>query len=213
MEKKLEDFVKAARVLSGIDDLADTTPIVLHRTNPAISKTSLFVIGNLEPNQMVLPLNVIWLNFDASSIYYQKALQRQSKDPDSNGIFAHTWKELYFYADAFVTQFYDDEDREAIDDTVRIPVASTGEFGLVKLKENPPEGEDPHVILANDSRLTDARTPTEHNHSEIPATLLAHSAGYVKIINSSDIEDGSVIMALNDTEAEWHRLQLSDIKE
>lgn len=210
MEKRLEDLMKAFYVASDIENLDGSTPILMRKSNPSINKTVSFICSVVEPTQMVLPLNVVWFNFDKSSKYYNTALKRVSKESPSSGEFEHTWKLLYYYDEAMEAQFYDQEDQDAIGGSQKVSVATMETFGIVMLHENPAEGEDPRVILDTDPRLSDARTPTEHDHDEKPATMLAHATGHLTIVDSEPVI-GATIIAKSATECEWRQLRDTDI--
>lgn len=211
MEKRLEDLMRAFYVASDIENLDGSTPILMRRSNPSINKTVSFICSVVEPTQMVLPLNVVWFNFDKSSPYYNTALKRVSKEVPESGEFEHTWKALYYYDEAMEAQYYDEEDQGAIGDAQKVPVADMETFGIVKLYENPAQGEDPRVILDTDARLTDARPPLEHDHAEKPATMLAHATGHLTIVDSAPVI-GATIIAKNATECEWRKLKDTDIE-
>lgn len=210
MEKRLEDLMKAFNVASDIENLDGSTPILMRKSNPAINKTVSFICSVVEPTQMVLPLNVVWFNFDKSSSFYNTALKRVSKEAPESGEFEHSWKPLYYYDEAMEAQYYDEEDQGAIGDAQKVPIADMETFGIVKLFENPSEGEEARVILDTDARLSDARAPLEHMHDEIPATMFAHSTGHLTMVDSAPVI-GATIVAKNATECEWRKLKDTDI--
>lgn len=210
MELRLQKLVEAMEIASDIDALADGASILMRRTSPAINKTIAFVCSSVEPNNMVLPLNVVWLNYDKNSPFYRQALKRKSKDADPVTGFNNTWEVLYYYEDALEAQYYDEEDQDAIGQAQKVPVASVDEFGIVKLYENPPQGEDPIVILDDDPRLSDPRTPKEHTHAEVPASILSHSTGTI-VINDGEPQVGMALVAKSATAAGWRKLTSADI--
>ncbi len=209
MELRLQRLVEAMEVASDVGALDDGVPILMRRTNPAINKTVAFVCSSVEPNQMVLPLNVVWLNYDKNSPYFRTALKRISKEQSEE--FVHTWKPLYYLDEALEAQYYDEEDQDAIGGSQKVPVASTEEFGIVKVFENPEAGEDPIVILSDDPRLSDPRIPTDHTHPEIPAEILKHSTGTINITDGTP-EVGMTLVASSATQAGWRKLTSDDIE-
>lgn len=211
MEKRLQDLIFALKVASDVENLDTATPILMRHSNSAINKTVAIICSEFEPDQMVLPLNVVWFVFDKQSQYYNMALKRTSKDPDPNGEYTHSWKLLYYYDECMEGQWYDEEDQGHIGDAQKVPVATTDVFGIVKLHENPPEGEDPHVILDDDARLSDARPPLDHSHAEIPASMLKHSTGTITIADGSP-EIGMTIVAEDALAAKWRKLTEDDIE-
>ncbi len=211
MEKRLEDLMKAFFVASDIENLDGATPILMRKSNPAINKTVSFICSVVEPTQMVLPLNVVWFNFDKSSPYYNTALKRVSKEAPESGELVQTWEALYYYVDAMSAQYYDEEDQGAIGDSQKVPIADMETFGIVKLFENPEDGEEARVILTSDDRLSDPRNPLEHSHVEIPASMLAHSTGHLTIVDSAPVI-GSTLVASSATECSWRKLKDTDIE-
>lgn len=209
MEKRLQDLIGAMRVASDVENLDSATPILMRKSNPAINKTVSIICSEVEPHQMVLPLNVVWFVFDKASPYYMTALKRTSKDQSTQ--FNHSWKPLYYYAEAMEAQYYDEEDQDSIGNSQRIPVATTEEFGIVKLFSNPPTGQDPVVVTSFDSRLTDARDPKDHTHAEIPAEILEHSTGQITIADGTP-QAGFALVADSATAASWRRLTTNDVE-
>ena len=214
MERKLEEFIAASATVTDVANLSPDMPKILRITSPAINKTITFVVSVIEPHQMVLPLNVVWLCFDATTNRYEKAFGRISKEASADTPdLMHTWKELYFYEEAMGEQAYDAVDQAKLGDMVSVQVATTDSLGVVALASAPPEGEEgmPRVLLEGDPRMTDAREPLEHSHTEIPATILKHESGQVTIVNGTATE-GFAIVADSATSASWKKIKQADLQ-
>lgn len=211
MELRLQTFIDAIGITSDVDNLSKDTPQVMRRLNAAIQRTSTFVVAIEEPDNMILPLNVIWVCFDSTSKYYKQALKRKSKDADPSGDFTHTWEVLYFYQDIWEEQVYDAADQASLTN-IQIPTgATTSKLGLVKLSHAPADALLPVVVVEGDPRLSDARTPKPHSHAEIPATMLQHSNGVVTIANGQPAV-GKVLKATGNDSATWDHLTQADIQ-
>lgn len=208
MELRLEELIGALRTSSGIDNLSNDTPVILHHTNPLTLKTVTIVCSVDEPVNLVLPLNVNWFNFDPTSQYYLKALKRSSKD--AAGDYDNTWDLVDTYDPIWEDQFYDADDTDAIGSGSASGPASTTTAGLVRLSAEPQNPGTPVVVVEGDPRLTDARPPTAHSHAEIPATVLQHASGTVTISGGTPA-DKSVLVADGPTSATWRQLEQSDI--
>lgn len=212
MEKRLEDFVLAVGVTSDIANLDSTVSQVLYKNNPSIAKTTTFVIGKNEPHDMVLPLNVVWLDWNTGSATYRHALVRESKAVDPKGKYEHTWRVLYFYDEIWADQEYDETDGEAISNGDAPGPATITELGLVRLA-TPWSGDGyPAALVDTDPRLTDARTPLPHTHPEKPAVSLAHDSGSVVTITGGVPSEGAVLMATSSTAAGWAKISEEDLQ-
>ena len=211
MELKLQNFIDAMGVTSDVDNLSQDTPQVMRRENTAIQKTSTFVVSILEPVGMILPLNVIWLCYDATSGNYKSALKRVSKDADPGGAYTYSWEVLYFYDDIWLDQAYDAEDSDKLSNAVIPAGATTSTLGLVKLSTPSTTPGMPIVVTEEDERLSDPRTPKAHSHAEIPATTLQHANGVVAI-NIGEPAIGKVLMATGPGSAGWAFLTADQIQ-
>lgn len=212
MEKRLQDFVLAVGITSDIANLDSTAPQVIYKNNPSIAKTSTFVIGKNEPHDMVLPLNVVWLDWNPNSPTYRHAKVRESKDADPSGTYVHTWRTLYFYDEIWTDQAYDQEDSDAISNGEAPGPATITELGLVRLATAWTGQGYPAVLVEGDPRLSDPRVPKDHTHPEKPATSLAHDSGAVVTITSGTPEAGAVLMATSSTSAGWAKIREEDLQ-
>lgn len=195
MESKLESLINLLEDVSEIRDQSEDSPIVLRHTDTATNRTVAIVCSQVEPINMVLPLNVVWICFKPESTLYRQALQRTSKDP---GIFAsegisQSWDVLYFYDDVFAQQTYDPDDLTLVG-VGSVPYASVAGLGKVRLSTDPLDPDAPVAIVEGDSRLADNRAPTAHTHTEVPATMLAHGTGHANIIDSIPVLNAALAM-------------------
>jgi len=211
MELLLQRYIAGLEVVSDAANLSEETPQVMRRTNTSIGKTSTFVCALKEPWNMILPLNVIWIDFNPNSSTYRHALKRVSKDADGlNAEYNHTWEVLYYLENIWDEQFYDTDDLSSIGSGETAGAASTTEMGIVLISHDAPDGSTPVAVVQGDPRLDDAREPLPHEHAEIPATELQHATGVVAISNGTPAV-GSVLKATSSTSAGWGKLMAADI--
>ncbi|SBV38295.1 hypothetical protein BN7874_126 [Phage NCTB] len=109
MGLQLQDFADRCVSIAEGRGLADNYPITLSVKENANSVETLVVVSYSEPYNLVLPLNVTWIDGDPDSEDYKGAFKRSSKA--SSGGFNHTWVELDAYAAIFdPPQYYAVED-------------------------------------------------------------------------------------------------------
>ena len=109
MGLQLQDFADRCVSIAEGRGLAVNYPITLSVKENADSVETLVVVSYSEPFNLVLPLNVTWIDGDPASEDYKGAFKRSSKA--SSGGFNHTWVELDNYADIFdPPQYYAVED-------------------------------------------------------------------------------------------------------
>lgn len=200
MELKLEKFVKALEVTTNIHT-QNLSPVIVRITDKDSGVTTVFCCGYQKPRYVVLPVQAIWIDFDPASDGYQVAHRRLSKGatPDTD-----VWAPIYFYADAFPEQTYSPDDLALI--SVALPSPATDVavgIGLLSV-------ESPAVVLADDTRLTDARDPLPHMelHPETPATMCGQQqqpiADSVPVVRAALVSDG--------TQYNWRRLREQDLE-
>lgn len=210
MELRLEKFIDAAEIIGNMGDLNNETPVVLRYQDPESLRTITFVCSQVEPTRMVLPANVVWVNFDRNSIYYKQALKRTAKTSGSHAEFDHSWELLYFYADVFSTQYYDPADLADLDDE-RVGYATVSDMGIAKLSTVPTNSEQPRIISEGHYTLTNDRDPTDHSHPEKPATKLKTVSSFVTIISQPTPMIGMALVCDSHLTASWRRLTESDV--
>jgi hypothetical protein len=187
--QKLRDLVE---YVGSYTDIANANgPRVVRKTNPTLNQTTTIVASSTEPTSLILPLNVLWINFDNTGSYYKKVFRRDSKSPDPEGIFTQSWIEVTQYEDLWDAQYWD-----PLDDILPTTgEAGTGNLGIVRLTVAPTNPEDPIVITEGDDTLTNSRDPLPHDemHSEIPATRLATTGDAVVISSGSPATNAGMI--------------------
>jgi hypothetical protein len=212
MSSKLANFIKNVAFVSDIKNLDDNNTITHRLSNAIAAKMITIVVSKREPHDMVLPLNVIWLNFDPTSRHYNKALRRKSKT--AKAPYHHTWEEINDYDKLFSEdQFYDSTDTALLTGGFTVSNASKTTKGIARLSVAPASATDPIAVGDNDPRLTNARTPLEHweMHADEPAKFLKTATGAVTINTSSSPNPGMALIAKSATEAEWRYITAADI--
>lgn len=209
-EKKLESVRDALRVISDVQNMDETNPIVTRVSNSTVRRVQTVVCAVREPFNEVLPLNVVWFDFDPLSPYQIR--RRVSKDADTLNGTVHTWEEIDTMAQFEEDQFYDDEDSTILAQDDPVPAASTTVLGVARLSVAPVNAAKPIVVGEGDSRLSDARKPKDHEHSEKPATSLKTKSGVVSISNSPAPVVGATLIADSNGNAVWRQLTSADIK-
>lgn len=212
MERRLQQLIGDFERVSNIRNLDDNNPIVMRISHPTNASVHVIVCSLREPHELVLPLNVTWFVYDPMSSLFRTALRRESKQPDTDAGFNHTWRTVTTYNEVFVDQYYDAIDTEQLSDNSGPPAAQTDVPGIARLSYPAEVPSNPQVVVEGDARLSDARTPLAHTHPERPAQQLRTSEGVVTIEGSGAPEAGSVLVATSPTTAEWRRLRTSDIR-
>lgn len=188
----LSDFIDNVAVYTQIQQ-TDGSPRIVRRTNPTLveDSTYTFVASAVEPHALVLPLNVVWIVFDSSRPDYRYVYRRDSKNPDPDNGFEHTWVRITEYDALWEGQFYDPEDGGLSAN----PEAQDNLIGVVRLSVASSSPGDPIVITEGDPTLSDARIPLAHDemHPEVPATRLATTGRAVLINNGQPVEGGGML--------------------
>lgn len=210
-EKKLESIRDSLRIVSDVQNMDDTNPIITRISNTTVRRVTTVVCAVREPYNEILPLNVIWFDFNQNSPYYNSARRRVSKQANSAQGTVHTWEVIDTMAEFEVDQFYDDEDSEILNTQTPLPLANTTTLGVAKLSVAPTNAANPVVVGEGDPRLTDAREPLDHTHPEKPATQIQTRTGVVTIKNSSAPVPGATLFATSPTSAVWRQPTSNDI--
>lgn len=212
MEKQLVEIRDSLRVLSNIQNMDDTNPIIHRISNSTVRRVHCDVAALREPHQEILPLNVIWFDFNPASPYYGAARRRVSKQADAAAGTVHTWQVIETMAEYEVDQYYDQEDSDLLSQNDPVPPATTTVLGVAKLSVAPKVGSVPVVVGEGDPRLTDARKPTEHTHAEKPATMFKTKNSTVSISDSPTPVVGATLVSNGSGKAVWRQLTSSDIQ-
>lgn len=208
-EKQLENIRDSLLVLSDIQNMDAVNPIITRMTNSTVRRVQTVVCAVREPFNEVLPLNVVWFDFDPLSPF--KIRRRVSKNPDVSTGTNHTWEEIDTMAQYNAEQYYDAEDSAILAQNDPIPVATISRLGVARLSVAPASVSTPIVVGEGDPRLTDARKPTDHTHAEKPATELKTKSGVVTIGNSSAPVIGATLISTGNATAVWRPLTSTDI--
>lgn len=211
MERKLNQLIENLEAISDLRNLSDTNPIVTRLSNPTIAQVTAIVLSSVEPHLLVLPLNVVWINFDPASQDYKKPLKRVSKGHVPGSPYLHTYTEVLSYDSVFEPQFYDQADTLLLTGTDAVGPATTTELGTVRLSSTPLDPINPVVVAEGDPRLTNARAPTAHGHPQLPATAIKTLTGQVLINTANDPQVGHVLITDSNNSAVWRRLTESDL--
>lgn len=211
MESKLDTLIKTLEFLSDIKEQSEDTPIVMRHTDTATNRTVAIVCSQVEPINMVLPIDVVWICFKPESNLYRQVLKRTSKDA---GIFAsegitQSWDVLYFYEDVFQAQTYDPEDLTLIGISP-VPFATVVDAGKVRLSADPLDPDAPVAVVEGDPRLSDPRVPNAHTHPEKPATMLSHATGHSSILDSVP-EVGKALLHDSSGNLIWRKINENDL--
>lgn len=210
MELRLQKLIDNLITISKIQEIDSNNNIVVRLSNTIAARITVVVCSVAEPNHMVLPLNVAWLNVDTSSAYYKKILIRSSK-ANADGFF-NTWEEAFYYNDVMGSvQYYDNADKLLLNEASTVGDASPTTKGIVQLSVAPSAANSPIAVGEGDPRLTDARTPTAHTHPLLPARAIKSASSVVTLDTAIAPAAGQVLMAINATSAHWVTLTASDI--
>lgn len=212
MEKQLVDIREALRVISNIQNLDDTNPIVHRLSNSTVRRVHCDVAALREPYNEILPLNVIWFDFNPQSAYYNTARRRVSKEPDARAGTTHTWEVIETMAEYEVDQYYDQEDADLLAQDDPIPAATVTTLGIARLSVAPKDGAAPVAVGEGDPRLTNPRKPLDHTHPEKPASILKTKTDTITIGNSPTPEVGATLVVGAGKNAVWRKLTSTDIQ-
>lgn len=211
-ELRLDQLIDDLEGLSNLQNMDALNPIVVRISHPTNRTVAVIACAQKEPSTLILPLNVIWVDFDPLSSNYRKALRRVSKTQDKVEGRDHTWEIVETYAEVFAIQVYDEEDTALLTTQNPVPAASVSVMGVARLSVDPAVSSNPVVVAEGDPRLSDARAPTAHTHDEIPATQLKTANGIVTIGGSEAPVAGATLVATGSNSAVWRKLTTSDIQ-
>ena len=209
MELKLQNLITQLTTISNIQEMDTSNAVAVRLSNTIAAKIYVIVCAINEPTNMVLPLNVAWLNLNPTSLHYSKILVRTSKDASSE--YTYSWSEVSYYADVFVDQYYDDADTLLLTESSNIGNASDTVKGITYLSVAPADATKPIAVGDNDPRNSDARTPLPHSHPLLPAVALQTMTNVVTVNTGAAPVAGQVLYATSPTTAVWHTLTAADI--
>lgn len=171
MTTKLEQFIIDTLYIAGLRNVDPVNPVTLGRYSPD-RKKYLVTVGYLEPSFSQLPYNLLWVPYDKDHIMYGKVLRRTSNQPSEG--YKYTWEIIQDYDDLWSKEQYYENVTEVStivtgQDWSGVTEATFIKSGTVILKE--PQSQQ-KVIHTDDSRLTDTRVPTAHDHPDYPRTMV-----------------------------------------
>ena len=223
MELKLKKLIDNVVGIANLQSLDSTNSIVVRLSNSYTAKINVFVCSFYEPLDLILPINVTWINSNPSSQFYMQALVRVNKTNVAGDNFTHQWRVATQYSAVMAEQTYTNEDSVLLANSASIGFATATKQGLVKLSCKPGtthvvDGVDvdlPIAVGINDYRLTNKREPTEHVHAPVPATLFATSGTLnieIQELAASETNLGKVlkIISVNPPKAAWVSLVAAD---
>ena len=199
----------AASLLSVTGFMDDTSKDqIVRQINPTLNMSCTHIIASQEPVGVVLPMNVIWLCMDVSSVFYRKFIARKSKTP-ANG-FQNTWEEVLNFNSFWAPQYYDPADLAGGSD---IPNASVDEYGIARLTTEPATVGRPTFVSVTDPRNTDTRTPLPHDEMHAEKPLVDVKTVQDKVNMDAAVGDnGSTFIADTSVKASYGHLIASDIR-
>lgn len=210
IDKRLMTFAESARQIAILRGVASNNPVVLRMTTPISGNISIVVCSLEEPVNAILPVNVLWIDLNPSSMRYLKVYRRLGKTGGSNGL-VHRWEMLSSYLHLNDAQTYDSEDLSKIQASISFGPASYANMGIVRLSTPAATASDPIAISDTDPRLSDARNPLPHTHALPPVTAIKTATGVVNISQAIPPAAGKVLIATSATTAEWRQLVHTDI--
>lgn len=170
----LANFIDECLGIATANGLSPTEPVLITIKSGTTGVQATVVCAYSEPHNLVLPLNVTWIDSDPASPDYKDAYKRVSKDPV--GQMLNTWEEVLTYDDIFEPpQFYDDDD---------LPIVEAREADVQKaishVDENVLSG-DPHQarfytdlrINSVNAAIQEAVNKNNHNYELILALMTA----------------------------------------
>jgi hypothetical protein len=109
MGLKLEQLIDRCMEVALGKGLSRENPITLKIAEPLKNTNTLIVVSYDEPHDLILPINVTWIDADPSSSDHKVGFKRESKVPAEG--FYNTWVEVQTYDQVFSPpQFYSSED-------------------------------------------------------------------------------------------------------
>lgn len=99
MGVRLNQLIDRCLEISGGRGLSESKPIVVKIKEPTLFRETLIAVAYDEPHELILPLNVTWIDANPNSVDYFKAFKRVSKTP--SGGFNNSWDEVNTYEEVF----------------------------------------------------------------------------------------------------------------
>lgn len=160
------------------------------------------VIWNREP-EGDLPSNVLWLFSEPYSSKHLNLYRRVSLQP--TGGHANTWEKVFDYDSVWDMQEYLEPPKP-----ISFEIATPSVLGLCRLS-CPSDNDIPEAVIDTDERLYDPRIPTEHDHLEKPATMLATRSSQVDF-NGESVK-GSVLRSPDGKHFSYTKINYSEVQD
>lgn len=219
--QRLTSYINQVYAIADLRNLARENPIPV-RYQLENGEILIVVVSHMEPNNVTLPFNVLWIVADPESVDFMKMFRRISAFPE--GLYRNTWQQIHTMEQALIeAQYWDLSDGLVIGEAEvpQVGAATVDVRGLIKLnREYPTDPSRPVVVETADPRNSDARPPASHEHPLQPVTIM-HGAGgieeyLVKIATINDPVAGDVLVQTTvdqdgNAVALWRKPALSDL--
>lgn len=207
MDTRIIDYLAALSELSRVEADNIQVHIPTKRTTSITGKTVIIVVSQSEPHDIPLPDNVLWACYDKVSPMYKKLYKRTSFD--STLMTENTWQQVTDYEAIWETQTYVEGGGSP---STGLGLATTTNLGIVTLASAPLDSSYPEVVVIEDSRNTDTRTPLPHEemHENKPAEAWVHSSGET-ILVAGQAPDTSIMLGTSTGPVYYAQLTRSDI--
>ena len=196
MDAQLTQQVATLLRLAQLRGVNPAKPVTLQLYPDAAStKAFIVVVSFTEPTFSEIPYNVMWLNPHPSSPYYKQLLRRTTHVSD--GVFRGTWQALdtieQMYSLDQVYRFVVENPSDIGLDVgdLTVPHATNRVMGIVKLKT---AQADAVVVSSSDPRLSNKRTPTDHDHNDYPRSKIKINAAQYAVVIGNSPTEGSVLV-------------------
>lgn len=213
MDARQTKFVQALTEFSQVEVLTPAKPVIVKRTNSVLGKTNFFVCSKTEPFNLKLPMNVMWVDYNRTSLRFKRVLKRVSKDPDPLYGTQHTYVAVMSFDDMWFDHFYDQGDEP----TGIYDLATVDQIGIFTLSRTPDLNEEnPVVVSSSDPRNTNKRVPLPHDgmHEEIPARMLRTSnSNKIVNIDNGDAEANFSLIANQLGNSAYRKLHVTEVHE
>lgn len=156
------------------------------------------IVSMTEPSFSEKPYNLIWIDANTGSPQYMYVLRRTSAVSDGNH--RGSWVTVNDYAALFnQKQFFRFVVENAGDlgievGDLEIPHATTSRLGNVVTKDEPESTAETVAVSSSDTRMSNARYPTNHDHPDYARTMIRLNAtAFVEVASSNEPQEGYVL--------------------
>lgn len=168
------------------------SPVLFRQFNAVLNFNYVVMLSSAEPVNRVLPLNVIWLCLDKTSVFYMKFLLRKSKNKGTIAALQQSWEPLRYVSQLWEPQYYAPEDNQQY--SASIVDATKDVAGVVKLSYPSASPTKPRLVTKSDPRLSDRRRPTAHSHAEKAMRIIKTLTGQVDLtLADADLESATLV--------------------